>query len=149
LGHGNKEAVFLLQIQFFSEVDKIASVKPEGFEKGQQIRRIPSHRRIDIFYALELAIFESFFRQSFADPLPHEPGMDPQKGYPCTAFDAEKTRKNGDNQISNDLALQFRHKTGVFGSPGLIHDHVLEIIFRGNIGDGYADPVDIIGIFRP
>ena len=57
--------------QFFTQIKKVAPVKPNGFKKGKYIHRVPPGNRIDFIDFFLFELFKQLDNQGLADFGPH------------------------------------------------------------------------------
>ena len=76
-------------LQRLPKINKITSVKAEGFEKRQQVAIMPPDSGVDVSDPFGIVKPEHLLSHLFADALPHELGIHPQHGDPCAPLNTK------------------------------------------------------------
>jgi hypothetical protein len=130
-----------------SQVDKIAAVETEGFEKGEHIGGIPSYRGVDIVDTLGTIKLYYFIGQAGTDALSHVIGINAEGGNPGAFRNAESSRENVADHKAHHFIFELRHEAGLVIFAGVVFNDLFEIIADGLHGDGCINSADLIRIF--
>jgi hypothetical protein len=134
-------------VQRLLQVDKIAPVKSQSFEKRQDIRCIPAYRSVNVGDSFGSVYFQNLFGQPGSDALPHVLGIHPHGGDPGALFRSETEWQDIAEHESDYSAVQLSHDASViFAVADMFLDQPMDFVIDGMLCDADIDVADIFGI---
>ena len=130
------------------KVDEIAAIEAEGFKKGEQVRAVPAHRRVNHADPLGLVTLESGPGQAGSHALAHVVGFDPQGGDPGALFDTEPQGEDIADHKADHPAVELGHEADILLAQGVTFDEGFKIGFGRFLHNGCVNPQHRLGISR-
>jgi len=133
-------------LKHFPQIDKIAAIKSQRFEKGQHIGGVPANRGVNILDSLGFVILEYFLSQTCPDAHSHKIRIYAQSGDPGAFGHPETGGEDVADHKTDDLILVQRNKAGAIIPQGMRFNNPFKIRIHRFSGDSCIDLANFMSI---